>query len=121
MDNKIHILVVDDEDYNREFMEDFLQDEGYEVTTASSGEEAIELVKKKQFDLILLDVKMPGMDGVETLRDIRKFNTSVKVALLTAYGDTEMVRGSETLGVSDIIPKGISLKKAREKIKNLLE
>jgi len=80
------ILVVDDEKSMRVTLAAILRDEGYEVTTAAMGEEAVELCSKVNFDVVLMDVRMPGMDGVEAFRQIRRHQEGVRVILMSAYG-----------------------------------
>ena len=79
------ILVIDDEDAIRKSFELALEDSGYQVDTASSGMEGIEMLKSQNYDLVFLDLKMPGMNGVETLREIRKLNKDIPVYIVTAF------------------------------------
>src|SRR5918993_376091 len=83
------ILVVDDEKSQREILEMILSGEGYEVTTASSGEAAIKFAKDRRFDLALTDLKMTGMDGIELLQHLLGLDSSIIVILLTAHGSIE--------------------------------
>ena len=80
------ILVVDDEENIRFLYKEELMDEGYQVTLAASGQEALDLLGKSEPDLITLDIKMPDMDGIETLRKIKELNKNIPVVLCTAYG-----------------------------------
>ncbi len=82
---KKKILVVDDEEGLRLLYKEELEDEGSEVTLAASGAEAIERLEEGAFDLILLDIKMPGMDGVEVLRRVKEKWCDIPVILCTAY------------------------------------
>jgi len=82
---KKKILVVDDEEGLRLLYKEELEDDGAEVTLAASGEEAIERLEEGSFDLILLDIKMPGMDGVEVLRKVKEKWSGIPVILCTAY------------------------------------
>ncbi len=82
------ILVVDDEKNVQLLYEEELLEEGYQVLTASNGLEALkELEQHQEIDLVLLDVKMPVMDGSEFLRRVRQFNTELPILISTAYGD----------------------------------
>ncbi len=83
------ILVVDDEETMRRSLADILRLEGYQVQTASSGEAALEALRKNAFDVILLDLKMPGMDGLEVLRTASRIAPETRVILLTAHGSLE--------------------------------
>jgi len=79
------VLIVDDEENMRRTLADILTDEGYQVSTASTGEEAIKLCLKRPHEIILMDVRMPGIDGVETFRQIRRHQEGVRVILMSAY------------------------------------
>jgi CheY-like chemotaxis protein len=81
------ILVVDDEKNIRLLYKAELEDEGYKVLTASNGLEALDVLKQETVDLVLLDIKMPEMDGPEFLRHIRQFNQTLPIIISTAYGD----------------------------------
>lgn len=82
----INILVVDDEENIRFLYKEELEDEGYTVTLAANAEEAMKKIKEKQPDLITLDIKMPGMDGIEFLRKLKEDNRNIPVVLCSAYG-----------------------------------
>ena len=79
------VLIVDDEENMRRTLADILTDEGYQVSTAATGEEAIKLCSKRPHEIILMDVRMPGIDGVETFRQIRRHQEGVRVILMSAY------------------------------------
>lgn len=123
MDKKdIKILLVDDEPDILEIVGYNLNNEGYQVITASNGQEAIKIAKKKNPHLILLDIMMPEMDGIEACEKIRKIDTleNVIIAFLTARGeDYSQVAGFEA-GADDYITKPIKPKVLVSKIKSLL-
>jgi len=79
------ILIVDDESNLRELYKGELAEAGYEVATASTGEEALAMIEEAGPDLVTLDVRMPGMGGIETLREIRELDPGIPVIMLTAY------------------------------------
>ncbi|MBI2329655.1 MAG: response regulator [Chloroflexi bacterium] len=81
----IRILVIDDEEVIRKSFILALEDTGYRVETAASGEKGIEKARKTPFDLIFLDLKMPGLNGVETLRQLWKLRPTVPIYIVTAY------------------------------------
>jgi DNA-binding NtrC family response regulator len=83
------ILVVDDEEAMRRSLADILRLEGYQVQALSNGISAIETLRQETFDLLLLDLKMPGMDGMEVLRNVTKIAPDTLVILLTAHGSLE--------------------------------
>src|SRR5436309_14401625 len=84
------ILVVDDEKSQREILETILSGEGYDVTTASSGEAAMNFVESRRFDLVLSDLKMTGMSGLGLLHERTYYDKSIIVILLTAHGSVEL-------------------------------
>jgi len=86
MDKK-KILVVDDEENIRKLYSEELQDEGYEVITASNAEEATIKTKESNPDLITLDIKMPGVDGIEFLRKLREHDKNIPIVMCSAYSD----------------------------------
>ncbi len=103
---KMSVLLVDDEESFSGLCKRILEMEGYSVITASSGKDAIESVKKNKPDMVFLDIKMPDMDGIETLRQIRTFNKDIPVAMITAYGTVQSWSDSTELKIYSYIPKG---------------
>ncbi len=85
MVHNIKVLLVDDEADFRQLMTAWLEGKGYSVTAVSGGEEAISLVKKDDFNILFLDLRMPGMDGREVLKRIREFNKELPIIVITAY------------------------------------
>jgi len=79
------IIVIDDESAIRKSFELALEDSGFEVNTASSGKEGLEMLKQGSYDLVFLDLKMPGMNGVETLGELRKRDKEIPVYIVTAF------------------------------------
>ena len=103
------VLVVDDEWKIRDVLSQFLTEKGYEVILASNGEEAIELAEKENPDVILLDVKMPGIDGIETCRRLKQEEKtrSVPVIMITAFQDREIEAYLE--GADDFVVKPFNM------------
>lgn len=99
------ILVVDDEKNQREILEAILSGEGYDVTTASSGEAAMKFVESRRFDLVLTDLKMTGMSGLELLNELTNFDKSIIVILLTAHGSVDSAVDALRLGAFDYLQK----------------
>jgi len=85
--NKKRILVIDDEENIRILYSEELQDEGYEVIVASTAEEADIKIKESSPDLITLDIKMPGMDGIDFLRKVREHDKNIPIVMCSAYSD----------------------------------
>lgn len=105
---KKNILCVDDEEFNRDFYRDFLTTRGYKVTTAKNGKEALKALDKDSFHLILLDIVMPVMDGVETLQELKKKKPKKKqgpIYLLTVLGQTDVEKKVQGLGVTGFLMK----------------
>jgi CheY-like chemotaxis protein len=112
------ILVVDDEENIRELYREELEELGYEVTTVSSGTAALELMETKTFDLVTLDIRMPDMDGLETLGKIKEKNNALPVILCTAYPDYKQDFGSWS---SDAyVVKSSNTSQLRDTVKKLL-
>ncbi len=107
----VKLLIVDDEMDVREFAANFFRRRKIEVITASSGEEALEMVGKDNPQLILLDIKMSGMDGIQTLENIRKNNKDVKVVMVTGKKpeEDEALDKCRQLGILDYVHKPLEL------------
>lgn len=99
------ILIVDDEQSVREVLSEYFTEQGYSVENAAGGEEALALVQRSTPDLVLLDVRMPGIDGVETLRRIREIAPDVSVIMVTANEDIGLARETLKLGALDYVAK----------------
>ncbi len=105
MSNKGSILVVDDECEIREGLELLLKTEGYQVSSADTGQGGLTQLGERPFDLLLLDVSLPDRNGIEMLKDIRRQDPDLPVVLITAYGSIEMARAAFKSGVMDYITK----------------
>ncbi len=114
------VLVVDDERQIRDLLNEFLTGEGYEVLLASNGEEAIELAETEYPDVILLDVKMPGFDGIEVCKRLKAEPKTqfVPVIMITGYIDNKMV--AIEAGVDDFVNKPIDLVELAVRVKSIL-
>ena len=117
-----HILVVDDNDSIRNMLCLHLKRKGYQLSAAVDGREALESVRKNQFDLVLLDIDMPGMNGLEVLKALREKNTSAElpVVMVTANTRSEEIVGALSLGASDYLTKPIDFPVALARINTLL-
>jgi DNA-binding response OmpR family regulator len=102
------VLVVDDESSVRDLLRDLLKKETHSVECASSGEEALEIVKKEDFDIVLLDIKLLGMSGLETLKKIKQAKPNSVVIMTTGFGyDEDLIAKSKELGCSGYIAKNM--------------
>jgi DNA-binding NtrC family response regulator len=102
---KKRILIVDDEKVIRANLSDLLEENGYFTDTAVSGRQAIEKVSSGDFDIVLLDLMMPVMDGMEALREIKKIRPKIKVIMITAFATVEGAVDAMKSGASDYLPK----------------
>ena len=117
---KYHILVVDDDDRIRELVKEYLNEKGFIVSTGNSAEEAKTRMEYFKFDLIVLDVMMPGQDGFELTKEIKK-NSNIPIILLTAKGEVEnRIEGLE-LGADDYLGKPFEPKELLLRIKNIIK
>ena len=114
------ILVVDDEEGARELFSTILTDEGYEVTLANNGEEALALFKNNPFNLVITDIKMPVMDGLQLLQEIRKIGSKTDVIMVTAYGEVESYLKAMSLGAAEYINKPIRIKELKRIVHKVL-
>jgi two-component system nitrogen regulation response regulator NtrX len=114
------VLVVDDEPSIVQSLSGLLSDEGYKVSTAVNGYEALKVVDSDSPDLVLLDIWMPGMDGIETLKEIKKYHPHVQVIIITGHGNVETAVKATKLGAFDLIEKPLSIDKIILTINNAL-
>lgn len=121
MGSSTRILVVDDQMGVRRLLFEAFQQDSYDVELAGGGMEAIDKIKAKEPDVILMDMKMPGMNGLETLREIKKLNCHASVILMTAYGEVEIVAEAMNLGVKEYITKPFDINELREVVKKVTE
>lgn len=105
-ENKIKVLVTDDEADFRQLMTFWLEFKGYAVLTASNGEEAAQVVKEKNPDIIFMDLRMPVMDGVDAIKKIRTFNKDVPIIIISAYVDDPKAKKAMSYGISGVFYKG---------------
>ena len=118
--NKRHILVVDDDNRIRDLLKEYLNENNYIISTSENAENAKMKLSQIKFDLIVLDVMMPGQDGYELTKEIKK-NIEVPIILLTAKGDVEnRIKGLE-LGADDYISKPFEPKELLLRIKNITD
>lgn len=115
------VLVVDDEGDIRALLQDALTPCGYEVTTARTGIEAIELVKSQLFDAALLDIRMPEMDGLQLLREIKRHDPAIEVVIMTGYPTVQTAVEALKEGAYDYLPKPLIIDELRHLMGRLME
>jgi two-component system, NtrC family, response regulator PilR len=115
------LLVVDDEPSMREFLEILLAQEGYQVATASSGEEGFKIYRQLEPDLILTDVKMPGMSGLDLIREVHALDASIPIIAITAYASADDAIRAVREGAYDYLSKPFQIEDLRIIIRNALE
>ena len=114
------LLIVDDEPVMRESLRDWLTDSGYEVETAEDGEEALKTIAEKDFDVAILDLKLPGKDGIEVLKEARTKRPQLKGIIITAYPSIETAVGAMKEGAIDYLPKPFDLNQLEKLIRQTL-
>jgi len=120
MENK-RVLIVDDEKNIRLTLSQSLDSLGIETDTAANGEEALAKLEERDFGLMLLDLKMPGMDGIEVLKEVREIRPEIRVIIITAYGTIESAIEAMKLGAVDFIQKPFAPAEIRELVTRVLD
>jgi DNA-binding response OmpR family regulator len=111
MEKKVSILIIDDDEGMLKTLNYILVDKGYEVVACRSGAEGIALVNKRSFDIALVDIKMPGMDGVAVLKAIKKLSPETSIMMITAYTMHKLVEEAKKEGVKAVFPKPLDIDK----------
>ena len=112
------VLVVDDEAIVRESIRDWLKDAGYEVGVAESGEEALKLIQKQNFGVMILDLRLPGMNGIDVLKKVKVLKPDIKSIVITAYPTMLTQEEATKLGAIDYLVKPVFPDKLEELIRN---
>jgi len=116
------VLVVDDQPMVRETIEDILNREGYDITSVSNGEDALALMRKKKFDVLLSDIRMPGMSGLDLIEKARREIPDIISILLTAYPSVDSIdQAIIRLGVFDYLLKPVRREKLCETVAKAME
>lgn len=115
-----NLLIVDDQDGVRRFLCEAFTEEGYNVETAASGAEAVRKASARPPSLILLDVKMPGMSGLETLEGLRQIAPDIPIVMMTAYSELDIIAEAKKRGVKCYINKPFDLYEVRYLVRGLL-
>jgi DNA-binding NtrC family response regulator len=121
VDNDIRLLVVDDEAGFCEFISHYLQSRGYQVTVALRAKEALEILRREKFDIVLADIMMPSMDGLEMLRRIRESDSDAVVVMMTAYASLDKAMKAIAYGATDLLIKPFEFDRLMEVLDNSLK
>lgn len=126
--NKEKILVIDDDVHIRDFLQDALEQQNFEVVTTDNGESGISLFKKQPFDLVFVDMKLPQLNGIEVLKMLKKHTSKIPVVIITGHGSIENAVESMKQGAYNYLTKPLTLEtltkvieKAKENQKTLNE
>ncbi|SDZ45007.1 two-component system, response regulator, stage 0 sporulation protein F [Evansella caseinilytica] len=117
---KKKLLIVDDQFGIRVLLNEVFEKDGYKTLQASNGKAALKIVEEENPDLILLDMKIPGMDGLEILREIKKMGANSKVIMMTAYGELEMINEAMQLGALTHFAKPFDIDEVRDEVRNYI-
>ena len=118
---RVRILVVDDEEIVRDLLYDTLSKTGYKVKTATNGQDAIAQIENEPFEIVITDLKMPGMGGIELLQRVQKINSDICVLIITAYSTVESAVSAMKLGAYDYICKPFELEEMKVIIEKAVE
>ena len=116
-----NVLIVDDESAIRKSLQGVLEDEGYKAAAAESGEACMELLRRRSFDIVLLDIWLPGMDGLDTLQRIRELDNAPEVIIISGHGTIETAVRATKLGAFDFLEKPLSLDKTLILVRHAVE
>ncbi|MCK6259244.1 response regulator [Fictibacillus sp. WQ 8-8] len=114
------ILIVDDQYGIRILLNEIFQKEGYQTFQAANGVQALSIVEEETPDLVILDMKIPGMDGLEILRHVKKMNSSIQVIIMTAYGELDMIHEAIKLGAITHFAKPFDIDEIRAAVRKEL-
>ena len=114
------VLIVDDEAIMRESLRDWLTDKGYQVETAEEGEEALKTIAEQDFGIVILDLRLPGKDGIEVLREAKEKRPQLKGVIITAYPSVETSKEAAREGAVDYLPKPFALNDLEKSIREAL-
>lgn len=114
------VLIVDDQFGIRTLLNEVLQKEGYEIFQAANGLQALSVTEQHAPDLVLLDMKIPGMDGLEILKKMKEINPDIRVIIMTAYGELDLIEQTKKLGALAHFSKPFDIEEIRSAVKKYL-
>jgi DNA-binding NtrC family response regulator len=115
------ILVIDDDNWIRDVLRDFLSGKGFEVEVVNNGGSALEIFKRKGFDIVLVDLKMPGISGIEVLKSLKQLDNDVIVIIMTGYASLETAMQAIKEGAYDYLTKPFQLEELEVAVQNACE
>lgn len=115
------VLIVDDQFGIRILLNEVLQKEGYETYQAANGVQALDILQKHSPDLVLLDMKIPGMDGIEILKRMKVIDKDIQVIIMTAYGELDMIQEAKNLGALTHFAKPFDIDDIRTAVKKYIK
>lgn len=118
MENKLDVLIIDDDAGICETLADILQIVNFNVLVAKNGYEAIDIIKNNHIDIALIDMRMPGLNGVETFGEIKKINSRIKAYIMTAYANDGLLAEAKKQGVIDVLFKPLEITRLIEVLKS---
>src|SRR6266567_1389276 len=116
-----NVLIVDDESAIRESLKGVLEDEGYQASATESGESCLDLLRDTPFDVVFLDIWLPGMDGLDTLQKIRELENHPEVIIISGHGTIETAVRATKLGAFDFLEKPLSVDRTLILLKNAVQ
>ncbi len=114
------LLIVDDQFGIRILLNEIFQKEGYKTFQAANGQQALEIVRKHYPELVLLDMKIPGMDGIEILKRMKEIEPEIRVIIMTAYGELDMIQEAKDLGALTHFAKPFDIDDIREAVRKYI-
>ncbi len=114
------LLIVDDQFGIRILLNEIFQKEGYKTFQAANGQQALEIVRKHSPELVLLDMKIPGMDGIEILKRMKEIEPEIRVIIMTAYGELDMIQEAKDLGALTHFAKPFDIDDIREAVRKYI-
>jgi len=115
---KTKVLIVDDQAGVRTLLHAVLKPEGYEIHQAANGLQALDLVQREVPDFVFLDIRIPGMSGIEILKKIKEFNPNIRVIIMTAYSEEDLIKQTKELGAFAHLSKPFDVQEVRTLIKS---
>jgi DNA-binding NtrC family response regulator len=115
------ILLIDDDEWIRDSLGLYFEGEGCHLLAVETAEEGVDALKKQNYDIVMVDYRLPGMDGLEFLKRIQKTKTLAMKVLVTAYRNEEVVSEAANMGIHDFIEKPFTIKTIEESLSKLIE